>query len=135
MVRLLAKKFERKDASPFSEKWIPIIHQIMSNGLVLNWEEIISWNLDSQLKKAHQDHEFYMASYLMDVMYASWEYPVMGWKWDPTKSSIHSYYKFLWKNKYKEDYERICNGLFTHIHQVLFGEDTPCISLEGQTLV
>ena len=76
-----------------------------------------------------------MASYLMDVMCASREYPTMGWKWDPSQSSIHVYYKIIWENKNKEYYERICNGLFTHIHDVLFGEEAPCISSEGQTLV
>ena len=100
----------------------------MSNGLVLNWGEINSSNMDSQLKKAQKDHEFYMASYLMDVMCASQEYPAMGWKWDPNQSSIHVYYKILWENKYKEYYQRMCNGLFTHIHWVLFGEEAPCIS-------
>ena len=71
----------------------------------------------------------------MDVMCASWEIPTMGWKWDPSQPSIHVYWKIVWENKYKDDYERICNGLFTHIHQVLFGEEAQCISLEGQTLV
>ena len=41
----------------------------------------------------------------------------------------------LWENKYKEDYELICNGLFSTIYQVLFGEEAPCLSLEGQNIV
>ena len=45
----------------------------------------MSSKLDSQLKKAQNDHEFYMASYLMDVMCASREYPTMGRKWDPSQ--------------------------------------------------
>ena len=131
MVILLARILGRKYASSFPNKWVLITHQIMSNGSIFNWGEIISSNLDSQLKKAHKDHDLYMDSYLMDVMCASREYLVMGWKWDPSKSSIHVYCKILWENKYNEDYERICNGLFTHIHQVLFGEEDSCISSEG----
>ena len=38
-------------------------------------------------------------------------------------------------NKYKEDYELICNGLFATIYQILFGEETPCLSPEGQRIV
>ena len=39
------------------------------------------------------------------------------------------------ENKYKEDYEWICNGLFSTLYQVLFGEEAPCLSPEGYKLV
>lgn len=84
MVILLERIFRRKYASSFPDKWVPIIYQILSSGLVLNWGEIKSSNLDNQLKKAQKDHEFYMASYLMDLMCSIHEYPEMGWKWDPS---------------------------------------------------
>ena len=76
-----------------------------------------------------------MTSYLMDVMCASGEYPSLGWKWNPSLSSIHVYCKMIWENKYKEDYERICNGLFAPIYQILFGKEAPRLSLEGQEIV
>ena len=38
-------------------------------------------------------------------------------------------------NKYKEDYELICNGLFSTLYQVLFGEEAPCLSPEGKKIV
>ena len=41
----------------------------------------------------------------------------------------------LWENKYKEDYEWISNVLFSTLYQVLFGEESPCLSLKGQKLV
>ena len=41
----------------------------------------------------------------------------------------------LWENKYKEDYELICNGLFSTLHQVLFGEEAPCMSPEEHKIV
>ena len=41
----------------------------------------------------------------------------------------------LWDNKYKEDYELICNGLFSTLYQVLFGEEAPCLSPKGQKTV
>ena len=41
----------------------------------------------------------------------------------------------LWETKYKEDYELICNGLFTTLYQVLFGEEAPCLSPEGKNIV
>jgi hypothetical protein len=54
IVILLARIFGRKDASSFPEKWIPIIHQVITHGSTLNWGEVISSNLDIQLKKAQR---------------------------------------------------------------------------------
>ena len=68
-------------------------------------------------------------------MCASRGYPTLGWRWEPNLPSIHVYCNMLWENKYKEDYERICNELFSTLYQVLFGEEEPCLSLEGQKLV
>ena len=76
-----------------------------------------------------------MDSYLSDVMCASREYRSLGWKWNPDLPSIHVYYKILRENKYKEEYERMGNGLFAPIYQILFGEESPCLSPKGQEIV
>ena len=57
-----------------------------------------------------------MDSNLLDVMCASREYTSLGWKWTQNLPSIHVYFKILWKNRYKDDYERICNCLFAPIY-------------------
>ena len=41
----------------------------------------------------------------------------------------------LWENKYKEDYDQICNKVFPTLYQVLFGEEAPCISPKGKEIV
>jgi hypothetical protein len=41
----------------------------------------------------------------------------------------------LWENKCKEDYELICNALFSTLYQFLFIEEAPCLSPEGQKIV
>ena len=131
MVILLSRIFRRKDALTFLDKWIPIIHRVITSESILNWGEIISSNLDSQLKKVQSEHKFYMASYLLDVMCASREYPSLGWKWNLSLSSIHVYCKMIWENQYKEYYVRICNGSFAPIYQIIFGKEAPCLSLKG----
>ena len=69
-----------------------------------------------------------MVSYLLYLMFASREYPSLSWRWKLDLPSMHVYCKMLWERKYKEDYERICNGLFAPIYQILFGEEAPCLS-------
>ena len=68
-------------------------------------------------------------------MCASLEFPSLGWKWEPSLLSVHVYCKMPWENKYKEDYELRCNGLFSTFYQVEFDEEAPCLSLEGQKIV
>ena len=50
-----------------------------------------------------------MSTYLMDVMCANIEFPSLEWKWESSLPSVHVYRKMLWENKYKEDYDQICN--------------------------
>ena len=51
MVIIMSRILGRKDASHFLDQWIPIIHQVITYGSILNLGEIISSNLDIQLKK------------------------------------------------------------------------------------
>ena len=71
----------------------------------------------------------------MNVMCASLEFPSLGWKWESILPLIHVYCKMVWDTKYKEDYELICKGLFPTLYQVLFGDEAPCLSLEGKKIV
>ena len=95
IIILLSKVFRRKDGSTFPDKWISIIYQIITSKSTLNWGELISSNLDVQLRKVQKDHQFYMSSYLMNVMCASLEFPSLGWKWESNLPLIHVYCKIL----------------------------------------
>ena len=76
-----------------------------------------------------------MASYLMDAMCANREYPSLSWTWNLSLSSIHVYWKMIWENTDKEDYERICNGLFAPNYQIIFWKEAPYLSLERQEIM
>ena len=68
----------------------------------------------------------------MNVMCASLEFPSLGWKWESSLPLIHVHCKMLWETKYKEYYEL---RLFPTLYQVVFGEEAPCLSLEGKKIV
>jgi hypothetical protein len=95
IVILLSRVFRRKDGSTFLDKWISIIYQIITSGRTLNWGEIISSNLDNQLKKVHKEHQFYMSTYLMNVICACLEFSSLGWKWECSLPLVHVYCKML----------------------------------------
>ena len=108
---LMSRSFGRKDASHFLDKWIPIIHQVITYGSVLNWGEIISSNMDIQLNKEKKEHKFYMHSYLLDVMCASREYPSLGWR-----SGIQTFYPsmFIVRCSGRTNISRIMKGFLMH---------------------
>ena len=56
IVIFLSRVFGKKDGSTFPDKWVPIIYQIMTNEVTLNWGELISSNLDNKLKKVNKEH-------------------------------------------------------------------------------
>ena len=91
----MSKNFGRKHASHFLNKWIPVIHQVITYGSVLKWGDIIYSNMDIQLKKVQKEHQFDMASYLLYVMCASREYLSLNWRWKPDLPSIHVDCKML----------------------------------------
>ena len=76
-----------------------------------------------------------MSTYLTDVMCANIEFPSLEWKWESSLPLVHVYRKMLWENKYKDDYDQICNMFFPTLCQALFGEETPCLSPAGQAMV
>ena len=55
---LLSEFFRREDGSTFPDKWIPIIYQVITSRSTLNWGELISSNLDLQLKKVQKNTSF-----------------------------------------------------------------------------
>ena len=71
----------------------------------------------------------------MDVMCANIDFPSLEWKWESSLPPVHVYYKMLWENTYKEDYDKICNKFFPTLYQTLFGEETPCLSPARQEIV
>ena len=71
----------------------------------------------------------------MDVMCANIEFPSLEWNWEPSFPFVHVYYKMLWENKYKDNYDQICNKFFPTLYQTLFGEETPCLSPVGPKIV
>ena len=95
IVILLSRVFGRKDGSTILDKWIPTIYQIITSRVTLNCGELISSNLDNQLKKVHKEHQFYMSTYLMDVMCANLEFPSLKWKWEPSLPLVPVYCKML----------------------------------------
>ena len=58
IVIFLARIFGRKDASSFLEKWIPIIHQVITHRSTFNWGELIHPILISNRRNLRRNINF-----------------------------------------------------------------------------
>jgi hypothetical protein len=70
-----------------------------------NWGEIISKQLrtcvqQAQMPKEGEEPNFYMASYLRDVMCARNVFVDMNLIWHVIELSVHVYFNVLWENRY-----------------------------------
>ena len=52
--------------------------------------------------------EFYIASYLLDVMCTKYDFEGLGLKWSPQEElHVHIYFKGVWNTGYRQVYEKI----------------------------
>lgn len=72
----------------FSQEWVPLI-QVVSDGYIMDWENILSNNLTTQIHSYRQKHNvndrnpppFFMSAYVTDYICFSYDFPSTGWKW------------------------------------------------------
>jgi hypothetical protein len=73
LMALICQLYEEKDCSNFSEAWMPLSYIVAIVGSRFNWGSIISKQLricvqQDQTSKEGETPNFYMASYLLDVI-------------------------------------------------------------------
>jgi hypothetical protein len=82
-----------------------MIYYYVDEKSMFNWANILSSILVESITVVKETEpgkfpSFHMASYLLDIMCVPHQYPKMGWASKPTESSIHTYCKVLWDQKY-----------------------------------
>jgi hypothetical protein len=114
LMALLCRLHGEKDFSHFSEAWMPLAYTVSISGTSFNWGAIISKQLSTCIQQAWMPKEgetpsFYMASYLLDVIFARNTFPGMNLNWHPSELLVHVYFDILWENRYKKSYSLICD--------------------------
>ena len=107
-----------------------------------NWAIILMTSIHTNLSSAlvpdeGMPSEFYMASYLLDVVCSRLHFE--GWvhNWDPKQTrEIHLQTKVFWDSRYKQYIESISQVFIPALYKKLFGQDAPCMSWRAmETLV
>lgn len=76
-----------------------------------------------------QPPEFYMASYLLDVFFARFQFKNWSYNWNTSAASpVHHHYKIFWDTGYKGMIDVIFESFIAPLYHRLFGEEPPCMS-------
>jgi hypothetical protein len=89
----------------------------------------------AQTPKEGETPNFYMASYLLDVMCARHIFVVMSLSWHVVEIPVHVYFSILWENMYKKSYSLICDEFIAHIYFILFKKECPRLSVATKKMI
>jgi hypothetical protein len=128
LILLLCRLYGRKSGRFFKSSWAPLIHEISTNGTILNWATILSDSMSlaiNQIRKSAQVTGFYMSSYFMDAVCASNTFPALSWRWTPKCHPVHIYCHMLWERKYKVFYTEIISHFIIPLLKAVQGSPVP----------
>jgi hypothetical protein len=113
---------------------MPLEYTTMIARCSFNWGAIISKKLSTcvlqaQMLKEGEALNFYMASYLLDVMCSRNIFANMNLSWHVAELLVHIYFSVLWENRHKKSYSLIYNELITRIYFIIFKKECPWLSV------
>ena len=119
---------------------MPLDFTVTISGTSFNWGAIISKQLSTCIKQAQVLKErdtpaFYMASCLLDVIYARNAFAGINRNWHPLELAVHVYFNILWENMYKKSYVVIWDHFIAPIYFFLFMKECPRLSDEAKKVI
>jgi hypothetical protein len=120
---MICRLYGEETNTHFRMEWFPMAYMVAQKGQAFNWVSILSFSITkrSQDPKGMKNPEFYMSSYLIDVVCATNSFPTFNWAWTPKKGPIHWYCSQLWECNCKKYFYDICDYFHTPLHKAIFG--------------
>ena len=96
-----------------------------TKGTIFNWDDIVSNSLSSCMSATlvgltHKKSEFYMSSFMIDIILCTHQFPALNCKWDKTKTPVYSTYQIFWAHKYYSFYKSICEDFLISLYKIIF---------------
>ena len=118
---VLCRLYGLPNCTLFKSDWAPLAHHILTIGESFNWVQILSVVLKDANEKykknsSSRNPSFYLSGYVMDVLYATSSFPMMGWNWTRTSPLVHIYYSVLWEDKFVPKIYEICDHFIGSIY-------------------
>jgi hypothetical protein len=112
---MMCRLYWKEDTTHFFLQWVPIMHSV-AEGYSFDWAKILSDGLVKEittyqsLKAKGKPTQFFMSSYIMDVVCSMMAFPLMGLSWTPNSvEPIHIYHSNIWEDKVKYLFYEIYN--------------------------
>jgi hypothetical protein len=87
------------------------------------------------MAKEGETPSFYMALYLLDIIYAKKGFSRLNLNWHSSELPTHVYFSILWDNRYKKSYSLICDEFIAHIYLLLFKKECPRMPKEAKKVI
>lgn len=131
---MMSQLYGKGERDVFFGTWVPLMYVVATQGTIFNWVSILSSSLRTNIATAkspplEQPPEFYMSSYLLDVVCSRCYFEHWSCNWDTSVAQpIHCHYKVLWDTTYRSMLDVISETFIIQLYQILFGEESPCMS-------
>lgn len=129
----MCRLYGKADCDVFYGTWVPLMYVVATQGIIFNWTSILSSSLRTNIVAAQsppleQPPEFYMSSYLLDVVCSRCHFEHWSCNWDSSVSQlVHYHYKVFWDTAYRAALDIISKTFIIPLYQLLFGEEPPCM--------
>ena len=119
---------------------MPLAYTMEIEGSNFNWWAIISKQLNINLSQDQTPKEgevmsLYMASYLLDVIFARNIFVGMNLSWHVSELPVHVYFSILWENRYKRSYSLICDDFLAKVYFLIFRKECPRLSMVVKKMI
>jgi hypothetical protein len=87
------------------------------------------------MPKEGEAPSFYMASYLLDVIFTRNVFVGMNLSWHVVELLVHVYFIILWENRYKKSYALIYDEFIALVLFIIFKKECPKLSAATKKMV
>lgn len=125
----------------FYGTWVPLMHVVPTRGTIFNCENIMASSLKKNIAAAKHPElkqlpKFYMASYLLDVVFTRCQFENWSYKWETSETNlVHHHYKVFWDTLYKSMIDVISESFIAPLYVQLYDEEPTCMSKRAMETV
>jgi len=87
------------------------------------------------MPKEGEAPSFYMASYLLDVIFTRNVFIGMNLSWHVAELLVHVYFNILWENRYKKSYALIYDEFIALVLFIIFKKECQKLSAATKKMV
>ena len=137
---MLCRIYGLPNCSFFKEEWDLIHHHIITTGESFPWDSILSLELKNAIQEfqkatAKKKPNFYLTAFIVDIFYAEFRYPNMGWIWVLLAPPMNIYHSELWDSNYVARFYDICEIFLGQVYFLIFKKESLAFSSEEKALI